>query len=78
MSEAELETFRAELSNILEQFEVLSSADTRDVPPTAHPIDVSNVFRDDVSGTSLDQEGVLSNAPQREDDYFRVKAVLEE
>ena len=78
MSEDEIETLRAELSDILEQFETLSAVDTTDVPPTAHPGGMRNIFDDDEPASSLDAEAVLSNAPLREDGFFRVKAVLEE
>ena len=78
MSEDEIETLRVELSDILEQFETLSAVDTTDVPPTAHPGGMSNIFDDDEPASGLDAEAVLSNAPLREDGFFRVKAVLEE
>ena len=78
MSEDEIETLRVELSDILEQFETLSAVDTTDVPPTAHPGGMRNIFDDDEPASGLDAEAVLSNAPLREDGFFRVKAVLEE
>ena len=78
MSEDEIETLRVEISDILEQFETLSAVDTTDVPPTAHPGGMRNIFDDDEPASSLDAEAVLSNAPLREDGFFRVKAVLEE
>ena len=34
-------------------------------------------MREDETKPCLDKEDVLSNAPRREGDYFRVKAVLE-
>ncbi len=78
MSEDEIETLRVEISDILEQFETLSAVDTTDVPPTAHPGGMRNIFDDDEPASGLDAEAVLSNAPLREDGFFRVKAVLEE
>ena len=77
MSEQDLESFRDELSKILDQFEVLKTIDTEAIAPTAHPIEVNNVFKDDIATEPLDSEAVLSNAPHREDRYFRVKAVLD-
>ena len=78
MSEDEIETLRVELSDILAQFEALSAVDTTDVPPTAHPGGMRNIFDDDRPASSIEAEAVLANAPVREDDFFRVKAVLEE
>ena len=78
LTEAEVETFREQLSHILEQFEVLKGLDTSGVEPTGHAVQLQAVMRDDVPGGSLDPEEALSNAPQREGEFFRVKVVLEE
>jgi aspartyl-tRNA(Asn)/glutamyl-tRNA(Gln) amidotransferase subunit C len=78
LTEAEVETFREQLSHLLEQFEVLRDLDTAGVDPTGHAVQLRAVMRDDIPGDSLDPEEVLSNAPQREGEFFRVKAVLEE
>jgi aspartyl-tRNA(Asn)/glutamyl-tRNA(Gln) amidotransferase subunit C len=77
MTEAELERFRGQLSNILENFEILQQVDTADVPPTAQSIPLQNVTRDDEITSSLPPDDVLANAPQREGEFFRVKPVLE-
>ncbi|MDT7944109.1 MAG: Asp-tRNA(Asn)/Glu-tRNA(Gln) amidotransferase subunit GatC [Dehalococcoidia bacterium] len=78
LSEEEVETFRHQLSQVLDHFRILQELDTTDVPPTAHVLPLTNVMRDDVPAPSLPVEEVLANAPQREGDYFRVRAVLEE
>ena len=77
VDEADLEKFSVQLSDILENFEILQQIDTTGVPPTSHPVPLSNVMRDDKPAPSLPQAEVLANAPQEEDGYFRVKAVLE-
>jgi len=73
----ELDKFQEQLSNILENFEILQQVDTTNVPPTTQAIPLQNVFREDEIATSLPQSEVLANAPRREGDYFRVPAVLE-
>ena len=78
MTEEEIERFGGQLSNILDQFEVLKQVDTEDVPPTAQSFDMHSVFRGDAAGEPLTQEEALINAPRREGAFFRVKAVLEE
>jgi aspartyl-tRNA(Asn)/glutamyl-tRNA(Gln) amidotransferase subunit C len=78
LSDEEVEMFREQLSDILEQFEVLGELDTAGVIPSGHVVRLEAVMRDDVPDSSLDPEEVLSNAPRREGDFFRVKAVLEE
>ncbi len=77
LTEAEVSRLSEQLSNILEHFEVLQQVDTTDVPPTAQSIDLLNVLRDDKASASLPQSQVLANAPRREGDFFRVRAVLE-
>ena len=77
LSEAEVEKFREQLSNILENFEVLKKVDTSNVPPTAQSIDLQNVVREDEVAPSSAQDEVLSNAPHREGEYFRVRHVFE-
>ena len=78
LTEAELETFREQLSDILGQFEVLRQLDTSEVSPTGHAGDLSSVMRDDVPQECLTPEDVISNAPRTEGDLIRVKPVLEE
>ena len=78
LTDAEVEAFSRQLSDILLQFEALRNLDTADVPPTAHVAGLDNVLRDDEPGASLDSEQSLSNAPRRRGDFFQVRAVLDE
>ncbi len=73
----EVERFREQLSSILDHFALLSEVPTEDVEPTAHPLPLKNVMREDVVQPSLPREEVLRNAPEQEDGMFRVRAVLE-
>ena len=73
----EVDRFREQLSNILENFEVLQQVDTTDVPPTAQSIPLQNVLRDDEVAPSLPPGEILANAPRKEGEFFRVRAVLE-
>ena len=77
LDEAEIEKFTVELSNILENFEILNQVDTADVPPATHAVPLQNVFREDRSLPSYPQSDVLANAPQKEESCFKVKPVLE-
>jgi aspartyl-tRNA(Asn)/glutamyl-tRNA(Gln) amidotransferase subunit C len=77
VDEADLEKFSVQLSNILENFEILQQVDTTGVPPTSHPVPLSNVMRDDEVKPSFPQAEILANAPREEDGCFRVRAVLE-
>jgi len=78
LTDAEVDKMREQLSNILENFEILQEVDTTNVPPTAQSIVLQNVMRDDGVVPSLPPDQVLANAPRLEGEFFRVKAVLEE
>lgn len=77
LTEAEITRLSEQLSNLLENFEVLQRVDTTGVPPTAQSVALQSVMREDVVAPSLPAEDVLANAPRREGDCFRVRAVLE-
>ena len=77
LTETEVDKLSEQLSNILENFEVLQQVDTSGIPPTAQSIDLQNVVSDDEVAPSLPQSQVLANAPQKEENFFRVRAVLE-
>ena len=77
LSDAEVERFREQLSDILEAFEVLQQVDTTDVSPTSHSVALGNVLRDDEPDPSLPADEVLANAPNQEEGYFKVRPVLE-
>lgn len=77
LSEADVEKFGEQLSNILENFEVLQKVDTEGVPPTAQSIALQNVVREDEVEPSFPRGLILANAPREDDDCFRVRAVLE-
>ena len=78
LTEEEIEMFGEQLSQILEQFEVLNELDTSGVTPTGHAGGLQTVMRDDLAEDSLDSEDVLKIAPRRQGEFFRVNAVLEE
>ncbi|MEO6397792.1 MAG: Asp-tRNA(Asn)/Glu-tRNA(Gln) amidotransferase subunit GatC [Tepidiformaceae bacterium] len=77
LTSADVERFAAQLSGILDQFAALAAVDTEGLEPTAHPLPLSNVMRADVVTVSLRQGEALANAPEAEENFFRVRAVLE-
>ncbi|HZR39039.1 MAG TPA: Asp-tRNA(Asn)/Glu-tRNA(Gln) amidotransferase subunit GatC [Ktedonobacteraceae bacterium] len=78
LSEEEVETFREQLSSILEHIHILQEADVTGVSPTAHASRLTDVMRPDVPRPSFPPEVLLANAPDQEDNYLKVNAVLEE
>lgn len=77
LSEDDVQRFTAQLSGILDHFEALAAVDTEGLEPTAHPLPLSNIMRDDEVKPSLPQSEAIANAPLTEDGYIRVRAVLE-
>ncbi len=75
-TEAEIQEFTGQLSAILEYVEQLNEVNTDQVEPLAHCLAVDNVFREDVPGRSLSNDQALSNAPQRDGEFFAVPKVL--
>ncbi len=78
VTEEDLTLFSGQLSEILDYFERLRQVDTEGVPPMAHTLPLHNIVRDDEPAPAYDRDAMLANAPQREDDFFRVRVVLEE
>lgn len=77
VTEEETEKLREQLSNILENFEILQEVDTTGIPPTAQVTGMENVVREDEAAPSLSQKEIMANAPREEAGFFRIKAVLE-
>jgi aspartyl-tRNA(Asn)/glutamyl-tRNA(Gln) amidotransferase subunit C len=77
LSDADVERFSLQLSNILENIEVLQQVDTTQVPPATHAIPLQNVLRKDDAAESYPQSEVLSNAPNQAEKCFKVQAILE-
>jgi aspartyl-tRNA(Asn)/glutamyl-tRNA(Gln) amidotransferase subunit C len=78
VTEEDVTKFQHQLSQILDHFEVLAKIDTTDVPPTTHTLPLVSVMSPDEPQPSLPVSAVLANAPQQEESYLRVRAVLEE
>ena len=77
ITDDEVEKMRGQLSDILENFEVLQEVDTTEVLPTSQVTGLENVTKDDEVLPSLSQEDVLANAPRKQDGFFKINAVLE-
>jgi aspartyl-tRNA(Asn)/glutamyl-tRNA(Gln) amidotransferase subunit C len=72
LTEEEVERLGEQLNAILEAVSKVSELELADVPPTSHPLDLVNVTRTDEARPSLSLDEVFANAPDREDDHFRV------
>jgi aspartyl-tRNA(Asn)/glutamyl-tRNA(Gln) amidotransferase subunit C len=77
LTEEEKERLRAQLGLILEHAAKVGEVATADVPPTAYAIPRSNVFRPDEATPSLPHDAALANAPDEEDERFKVPRITE-
>ncbi len=76
LSERELDLMTSQLGQIVEYVEQLSELDTDNVEPMAHAVAIQNVFAEDKVAASLNRDQALANAPKRDDECYRVPAVL--
>jgi aspartyl-tRNA(Asn)/glutamyl-tRNA(Gln) amidotransferase subunit C len=74
LAEDELERFADQLNAILEAVGKVGQLDLEGVEPTAHPLDLANVWAEDEPRPCLSVDEALANAPDREGDSFRVPA----
>ena len=77
LTETDVDRFSEQISNILENFEILQEVDTSGVTPTAQSIALQNIVKGDEVTASLPQSEILANAPRKEGEFFRVRPVLE-
>jgi aspartyl-tRNA(Asn)/glutamyl-tRNA(Gln) amidotransferase subunit C len=77
VTEEELDTFAGQLDVILQAVARVGEVAAEDIPPTSHPVPLTNVLRDDVPVPGLSQEEALSGAPDHEAGRFRVPRILE-
>ena len=77
LAEKEKELFTKQLGAILEYIDKLKQVDTSKVKPTSHVVDLKNVWREDEVKRFPEAEKILKNRPQAEEDFFKVKKVIE-
>ena len=78
VTEDEVETLAKELNVIVDAVATVNKAVSEDIKATSHPIQMANVYREDVVEPSLTQAEALSGAPDSADGRFRVAAILDE
>ena len=77
LTDAEINLFQEQLSDILAYADRLDELDTASIPPTAGVLPLRNVMRPDVPHPSFSREAMLANAPDAEDGFVKVKVVLD-
>jgi len=79
LTDAEIEKFTPQLSNVIDYVSELSEVDTENIEPTSQTTGLKNRKREDkiTSEESLTLEQALSGTDKTYNGYFKVKAVLE-
>jgi aspartyl-tRNA(Asn)/glutamyl-tRNA(Gln) amidotransferase subunit C len=71
----EIERLTRELDAIVAAVSSVAELDLADVPATSHPLDLVNVWADDIPHESLELEEALANAPSTDRALFRVPPI---
>jgi aspartyl-tRNA(Asn)/glutamyl-tRNA(Gln) amidotransferase subunit C len=78
LTDDEIARFTKQLDDILTYADAVQQADTSGIPPTAHPLSLETVWRDDTPVPSLDRDEMLRQAPAADRDagLYKVPKVL--
>ena len=80
LSESEKKKYSKELSEILDYIDKLNKAETKNVEPFALVSGLKNILRKDENSHEVDVERIkkiISQAPEREDNFIKTKPILE-
>lgn len=75
-NEKELDDFTSQFNEILNYMDKLNELNTENVEPLSYPIEGYNVFREDKVEKSIPTEEALKNAPDADEQFFRVPKVI--
>ena len=75
LTQEEKEMFTHQLGDVLQHVEKMNEVDTTGVEPMNHPIDFSNVMREDNKIYENTREELMQNAPDIEGEFFKVPKI---
>jgi aspartyl-tRNA(Asn)/glutamyl-tRNA(Gln) amidotransferase subunit C len=78
LSEEELDHLGGQLDVILGAVARVNEVAADEIPPTSHPLPLTNVLRPDENRPCLTPEQALAGAPAAEEQRFRVPRILGE
>ncbi len=76
LTKKEIDEFLPQLKQVLEAFSIVSKADTKNIEPSFHPIEIKNVVREDKIEKSLTKQEALSNTKHKKDNFFKGPKVI--
>lgn len=77
LTDEQKEHYRGQLSTILDHIAKLQELDTRGIPPTVSGSLSEMPLRADEARPSLPTDALLANAPETDEDQFKVPPVFE-
>lgn len=77
LSDEETQSIKQDLNKTLQYFQQLNELDTEGVEEMARPVDMYNVFREDVMKPTLTHEDAMSVAVESEEGYFKVPRTVD-
>jgi aspartyl-tRNA(Asn)/glutamyl-tRNA(Gln) amidotransferase subunit C len=73
----ETTTFQEQLEQVVGYVRKIDELDVTGIEPTAHAVQVDNVFREDKVKPGLERDRVLENAPSCIQEQFQVPKIVE-
>lgn len=77
LSATESTKIQGDLNNILQMVSKLEELDLDNVEPLIYITEEVNVLREDEIKNQVDREAALSNAPDRNEEHFKVPKVID-
>jgi len=77
LTEDEIARMTADIARILDYVAKLDELETNEIEATSHVVTMETPFRPDIVTSTPSVESSLANAPEREDGYFVVPAIIE-
>jgi len=77
LSDEELDHFTGQLDRILAYVDKLNTLDAANLEPTSRPLEMKNVYREDLVKKSLSASEAIKNAPDKENNLFKVPKIID-
>jgi aspartyl-tRNA(Asn)/glutamyl-tRNA(Gln) amidotransferase subunit C len=78
LTDAELDHLAPQLAVIVESVATVGEVAADDIPPSSHPLPLTNVFRPDIVEPGLSAQEALAGAPEVAQQRFQVPRILGE
>ena len=77
LDDEEQSVFLSQMQSILDMIEELQEVDTGDIEPMAHPLQMTQRLRDDLSLIHISENKYQKNTDSAEDGFYKVPKVID-